>query len=76
MIKIKSLIRRKSTSIVIPTLALIKKNSWSAPTADRLIVLQLNASKTHKGRATKVNQQVWLVVLKYKFNDMNTVDTK
>ena len=45
-------------------------NSWvnkkncpcSAPTADRMVTFQLHASKTHKGRDTKVNKQSMMVV--------------
>ena len=56
------IIIRKSTIIVIPTLALIKICPLNGPTADRMATLKLNSLKTHKGRATKLNQKVRLLV--------------
>ena len=55
-----SLSRKKMTSRVITTLPVITISPWSELTADRMVTSQLNASKTSKGRATTVNNQVRL----------------
>ena len=59
IIKIKNISKRKSTSRVKPNLELIKKFPRSAPTADRMVPLQINALKPARG-ATKVNQRILL----------------
>ena len=56
IIKTKNLSIRKRNIIVIPTLVLIKNCLRSAPTADRMVTSQLNASKNCKGIDTQANQ--------------------